>query len=288
MPTTETITPIQVIQSDVDNVVGQDPSDVTNFKDAIELEFVIDPATNKIRAFLPGPDPVDEEEPIDEVVEGTDFNPFIGSGASQMRKGSNTSGSGATVAQGWEWVNTTNNWLGAIKCETGTTASGRAAMHVGNNALIFGSMAYMLETVISVEVLSTVSEEYVVLYGFTDTAASTTPTRGAYFRYDRLNEGGSWIAVTESGSTETTTDTGVEVTAGFTQAGQKLKIVVDADGGAIRFYIDDVLEATHTTNINTASRGGFVGIIEKTAGTTEVGVGFKYERFSWSDTNNLD
>lgn len=234
----------------------------------------------------------DQPELHDEVqstaTRGTTFNNFMGAGSSQMLKGSSTSGSGTTVAQGWEWVNTTNNWLGAIKCETGTTSTGRAQFHTGNNLLNFGSMAYLLETVISVEALSTVSEEFTTWWGFADNVTGgTLPTRGVFFRYDRLNEGTNWQAVTRMGGTETATDTGIAVTAGFTQTGQRLKIVADADGGEIRFYIDGTLEATHTTNIPT-SRLGTIGKMEKSAGTTEIGCGWNWERFSWSDTDDLD
>lgn len=220
---------------------------------------------------------------------GTDFNHFIGSGASQMRKSSSLSGSGTTATQGWEWTNTTSNWLGAMKCETGTTSTGRAQFHTGNNLLIVGSMAYAMETLISVEALSTVSEEYLVRWGFADNVTSATaPTRAVQFRYDRLNDGVNWQAVTRSGGVETVTDTGVAVTAGFTQAGQKLKFVCDADGSEVRFYIANSLVATHTTNINTASRMGTIGQMIKSAGTTEVGTGWDWERFSWSTADDLD
>jgi hypothetical protein len=245
-----------------------------------------------VAALLAAGTPADlGAEPESNATKGHLFNHFNSGAASQMGFSSNTSGSGTAVAQGWEYVNTTNNWMGSIKVETGTTATGFASWHTGNNHLIFGQAhAFSVEGLIAVEVQSSASEEFTLWYGFADNVTSSTaPTRGAFFRYDRAATGDhNWRAVTRSGGVETVTDTGVAVTAGFTQTGVKLKVVVDLDGTEVRFYIADSLVATHTTNINTSGRHGYGGTILKSAGTTEVGAGWDWNDFWWSDADDLD
>jgi len=220
---------------------------------------------------------------------GREFNHFNSGSATAMGLASSVSGSGAAAAQGWEYITTTNNWMGAVKVETGTTSTGFASWHTGNNHLIFGQdHQLVVEGLIAVEALSTVSEEFVLWFGFADNLTSSTlPTRGAFFRYDRLNEGANWQCVTRSGGVETVTDSGVAVVAGFTQAGTKLEVNVNKAGGSVSFTIDDSKVATHTTNINTSGRQGYGGTILKSAGTTEVGAGWDWVEFSWSSDDDI-
>ena len=67
--------------------------------------------------------------------------------------------------------------------------------------------------------------------------------------------GTNWLAKTVIAGVVTTTDTGVAVS---TTSWQKLKIV--ATSTSVKFYIDDVLKATHTTNIPTTATMGIVGL----------------------------
>ena len=222
---------------------------------------------------------------------GRHFTHFVGNDARTCGFYFSNGGSGSAVTQGWEYVTTTTKWLGAFKIETGTTSTGRACLHVGSNALVLGQAhAHALETLISVEALSTASQEFTLWYGVMDQLeGSTVPSRGVFFRYDRLATGDdNWRAVTRSGGVETVTDTGVAVTAGFTQTGVKLKIVIDLDGGEARFYIAETLVATHTANINTSGRQGYGMRIIKSAGTTEVGAGFDWHEYRWSGADDLD
>ena len=95
-----------------------------------------------------------------------------------------------------------------------------------------------------------------------------------YFRYDRLTSA-NWLAISESGSTETSTDTGIAVSAG-TEV--DLQFVINSDATSVGYYIDDVLVATHTTNIPTANNLTISWNIIKSAGTTErKGFGLYYD-----------
>lgn len=76
--------------------------------------------------------------------------------------------------------------------------------------------------------------------------------------------GTNWLTKTVSAGVVTTTDTGVAVSA---TSWQKLKITASAT--SVKFYVDDVLKATHTTNIPTTAAMGLVSIFYRvTSGAT--------------------
>jgi len=89
--------------------------------------------------------------------------------------------------------------------------------------------------------------------GWWDSYARDPPDNGTYFEYVSDTDT-TWQAVTRKGGSETKTDTGVNVSA---DTWYKFKILRDAEG--VKFYIDDALEATHTTNISTAAM--YIGAI---------------------------
>jgi len=69
---------------------------------------------------------------------------------------------------------------------------------------------------------------------------------GVTFEYIDNENGGRWQALTVDGSAETSTDTGITVVA---STWYKLEVETNAAGTISTFFIDDVLVATHTTNI---------------------------------------
>ena len=75
-----------------------------------------------------------------------------------------------------------------------------------------------------------------------------SPTNSACFEITGTE--GNWRARTSVGGVATTTDTGVPISL---TAWHKLKIV--ATSTSVAFYVDDVLKATHTTNIPTGDMG---------------------------------
>lgn len=72
-------------------------------------------------------------------------------------------------------------------------------------------------------------------------AEAIPPAHGIFFSIT----GSNWQATTRASSVSTNTDTGVAAGTSF----QKLEI--EATSTSVKFYIDDVLKATHTTNIPT-------------------------------------
>lgn len=72
---------------------------------------------------------------------------------------------------------------------------------------------------------------------------------GIYFsRNDNDNGGTNWFAITQTVTTATRTDTGISPSSSYKQ----FRIVVESST-SVKFYIDNSLVATHTTNIPSAS-----------------------------------
>lgn len=164
---------------------------------------------------------------------------------------------------------------GGVSLDTGTTTTGVAAAYLpttiaaaGNGCVLFGGGKWTMEWVVEIATLSTVGEEYTFRCGFRDATEATSTDAcvdGAYFEYDRLSSV-NWRMVTASNSTRTKTNTSTAVATGKT----KLKIVVNAAGTSVDFYVNDTLVGTVATNVPSgAGRDtGVVAIINKSAGTT--------------------
>jgi hypothetical protein len=123
--------------------------------------------------------------------------------------------------------------------------------------------------------LSTAGEEFMLEVGLHDGNATTVISDGVYFRYDRLTNI-NWLAISESGNTETATDTLIPVAE---DVAIDLQVVSNVDATSIKYYINDALVATHTTNIPTAANMQIAFSIIKSAGTTErnsLGLYFEY------------
>jgi hypothetical protein len=151
--------------------------------------------------------------------------------------------------------NQTANQIGIAHYQTGTLATGWA-MHITEQSangqqFQFGGGTWMYESYIEVDTLSDATNRFRFISGFGNVASSGTETNGAFFTYD---EGGvsngtiaspNWQCVTTVGAVRTLTTTSVAVTTTWT----KLRIIVNADATEVKFYIDGILVATHTTNI---------------------------------------
>lgn len=178
--------------------------------------------------------------------------------------GINDSGTGATTYSG-----VSSNGPG-YKHEVGTTSSGATAarfVNVLSSDLATPMVAGVaFECDVDFQALSTSSEEYVYELGFQDSwAFGGVGGEAIYFLYDRAtNTDGEWRAITRSSSTNTTTDTAVAVTT----AVQKMRIQIN-NSSSVMFFINDVLVATHTTNIPSLSTAiSLASTMKKTVGTT--------------------
>ena len=179
--------------------------------------------------------------------------------------GSNSSGNSQTGAQGTQI------------CTTGVLTTGGGGTTLGdvNSGVFFiGNGAWSYKRRVYIPILSTATERYVIFDGLQATSNFINATNMVGFIYD---EGGTyasgvsagspnWKCFTIGGGTRTiTTTTTAVVSATWT----KLRIEINAAGTSVGFYVDNVLVATHTTNIPASTtvlhQGNFIA---KSAGTT--------------------
>jgi hypothetical protein len=112
------------------------------------------------------------------------------------------------------------------------------------------STRYIYSTVIRAYTLSDGTNRYTCRFGITNPyTTNAEPTSGLYFKYSDNVNGGNWYLVASSGGF-TVADSGVPVVANTTY---KLAIVTGTFGA--KYYINDVLVGTLTTNIPTAFGG---------------------------------
>lgn len=150
---------------------------------------------------------------------------------------------------------------------TGTTTTGRAAIHLGAGmglgyATVTSQWRMLLGT------LSTAGDEYSVIMGYGDTpsGAGTTQTNSVAFVYDRLNSGVNWICRTRAAGVATDTDSAHAATV---TAFETFRIAVNATGTSVAFSINGTPVCTNTTNIPGFLQPiGPITKIAKSAGTT--------------------
>lgn len=138
---------------------------------------------------------------------------------------------------------------GIIQGQTGTSATGRAGIRGNTATLLLGNGEFYWHGIVRIPTLSTSGERYSFRIGTGD-ADTGEHTDGVYFEYDEAVDA-HWQAVSANNSTRTkTVISSVTVTAG---QWYNLRILVNAAGTSVRYFIDNVLVATHTTNIPTAT-----------------------------------
>jgi hypothetical protein len=155
-------------------------------------------------------------------------------------------------------------------CTTGTTAAGYAGLDLINQAyrasILFGGGVYTIEADIYISDLSTLAETYTLRFGFGDSASGDF-TDGAYFEYSDAGATPNWYKCTAANSVRTKTDTTVAVVTG---AWTRLKIVVNADGTSVEYFINGVSVGVVTTDIPLGAGRGTTAIlsIKKSNGIT--------------------
>ena len=134
--------------------------------------------------------------------------------------------------------------LGLIKVGAGTTQDKGSTLYLvdaANQPMIPDSLAGVTMT-FSVRQIAADSSQIIHIGTADNVALLGDVNNGAYFRF---TNSGNWYAITRSSGVETSTDTGVANSTSW----RKLTISTASDYGNIKFYIDGVLKATHTTNL---------------------------------------
>lgn len=181
-----------------------------------------------------------------------------------------SSGAGATSSSSEYGVNTTENAIGVLGLETGTTTTGYTIAYKGGgggtNMIRFGTAAFVMKWRLAVSALSDGTDTYHISFGFSEAATTSKDmTDGAYFTYTHSVNSGNWQAVTASASTRTTTNLATAPSTSY----QTFEIRVNEAATEVTFYLNGSLVATHTTNIPTSDTVGVNINIVKSAGTTE-------------------
>ncbi|MFO0089533.1 MAG: hypothetical protein ACK518_01740, partial [bacterium] len=204
------------------------------------------------------------------------FNEFMGNLQANVSASTNNvinvfgNGQGTTRTTGT--ITNRTNQQGVIESLTSANNTGQAGWQYGGTALFIGTGAITLETYVNITTLSTLAERFYTFFGYATGSNYANILNNIAIVYD---EGGVYLSanaspnfkcITRAGSTITTTVTSIAVTAG---QWYKLRIVINAAASSVEFYIDNVLRATHTTNIPLTTTPMFIGNgIVKTTGST--------------------
>jgi len=173
-------------------------------------------------------------------------------------------------------VGTTNrtNQQGIIQHSTGTAATNFAG-YIYGSSLYIGSGTISIETYVTIDTLSNATQRFFTYFGYAGGSSNylNIPS-GIFFSYDEggvVFSGGiatpNWKCYTRVASgAVTVTTTSIPVVDG---QWYKLRIDINAAGTSVTFFINDVLVATHTTNIPSSTTViAPISIIHKSAGTT--------------------
>jgi len=173
-----------------------------------------------------------------------------------------TNGNGTFGELGWSFNNnggTPNisadetGYIGNCRISSGTTASGRGELVLNNPVNMAMPTGMILEGTIRMSAVTGLSASvagvtaYSVIFGISNSMGATGVVGGLSqcmcFCYDRVGVNANWQCVS-AGTSRTTTDSTVAVSTSY----QRLKIVFNAAGTEAKYYINDVLYATHTSN----------------------------------------
>lgn len=168
---------------------------------------------------------------------------------------------------------------GAVTFGTGTTAAGFAGVadswtltgtqpDGGGCFIASADVGFDIEFYAAVPTLSTGAQEFADNLGLSKqrSASQVLPADFIGFLYDRTSSVNWQICASSGGtSTGTKTDSGIAVAAGTMV---RLRILKDPGQAKVRYYINNTLAATFTTNLPTATLVGLLAACFKSVGTT--------------------
>lgn len=188
---------------------------------------------------------------------------FFNNNAQKAELQSSVNGTGAAANAGVAAAGA----QGVLSLDTGTTSTGRASYAAGQSSALRGTADKLMHfhTRVRFPTLSTSGERYYFQVGYISSLTAAAGD-GFYFRYDE-SVSANWYAVVVNNGTGTAgTDTTIAVA---TNSFQKLRIEIDEPNVSAKFYIDDTLRATITTNFPGTTRDFGPGInLRKSVGST--------------------
>jgi hypothetical protein len=159
-------------------------------------------------------------------------------------------------------------------------ASGIVANDEGGHVSVFTLTRFNRRPIFTIGVRTggvlTVSRIWVGLFSADPMGSATPAVHLMAFRRDTGAGDANWQAVTDNGS-GTPTVTNTSVTVAIDQS-ERFTIIVDSAGANVRFYIDEVLVATHTTTLPGATTD--LGYVCKVRTLEAVAKSFRFSRMS--------
>jgi hypothetical protein len=172
-----------------------------------------------------------------------------------------------------------NVYIGFQGLTTGVNSNGTAQLRTDVNVsryIYFGNGKIQFESRVFIRTLSTGTDRYNLIVGFSNNTSSTM-TNGCTFIYD---EGGvgtgtlaspNWQIMTSYLSVRTVVDTGIVVSA---TTFYNFRVDINDNSTVVNYYLNDTLVRTETTNVpieGTTTVQPIIGIT-KTVGTTNIGI----------------
>lgn len=190
------------------------------------------------------------------------FNHFTSATVSTGIETLSNSGTGAGLG-----TSNTPSPLGVILQQTGTTAAGYSVIrHTNNSAFQNNTQTKIFKIRVRLPALSTVTERFTWLGGFSNAITGAASAQQVQFRYIDTENGGNWTCLSRQNNVETAVNSGVAVAANTWYL-----LEVRLNTTEAKFYIDGVLVATITTNLPTSGGSQYFGWlfgIAKSIGTT--------------------
>jgi hypothetical protein len=172
-----------------------------------------------------------------------------------------------------------NVYIGFQGLTTGVNSNGTSQLRTDVNVgryIYFGNGKFQFESRVFIRTLSTGTDRYNLIVGFSNSTSSTM-TAGCTFIYD---EGGvgtgtlaspNWQIMTAYNSVRTVVDTGVVVSA---TTFYNFRVDINDNSTVVNYYLNDILVRTETTNVpieGSLAPQPIIGIT-KTVGTTNIGI----------------
>jgi hypothetical protein len=186
---------------------------------------------------------------------------------------SSVTGSGASSQAGAYGLDLTEKALGVVETDTGTTATGRAALGAAGSGATLQllnrpNLKWYFGARLAVNILSSDTERYFLGAGIWDGYSLSTPingNNGAFFRYQHDNNGGQVECVCIKAGVEIASD------SGFLMDLDYHNFEIEMDSTEAKFFINGVLVHIETNQIpfGPAERFGYGWKIQKTNGTSQ-------------------
>lgn len=210
---------------------------------------------------------IDEQDPSTHSVLFDDFDAVGGRYPWGATNSTGGGGAGSTTA-------TDGTFVGSISLTTGTSTAvtSRYMTKANTGGIVLGGGTVRVKIRVRYPLLSAATEEYKGYHGLHDAPTTGSDANGVYFLYDRATNGNFWACVTNKASSKTTTvldgGGGRATAAVAANTWDVLDARINAAGTQVLFYINNVLVATHSTNIPTANVVDTAAILSRSSYTS--------------------